>query len=162
MKPLPFDVDFEGEAQKSFVCEAVLSALAILLKENAFHITTTRCVEISRAAAEGSYAYEPDAASSLGTIAVVVRDVLAHSSRPLWEVIDILFTVITGFPCIVDRDLMISDRHFGTYSDYAKRVSWWVKVFVGFQVRRIINITAFRNAKPVRRWKQSMYCIPPL
>ncbi len=123
METIDLDPDVEGEAQKSIVCEAMRSALDILLKENVFDITTVRRVDVSLTAAEGRYAYEPDIGSSLGTIAVVVRDVIAHSPRPLWEVIDILFTVITGFPCIVDVDWVNSDRYFGEGWDYAESAS---------------------------------------
>ncbi len=85
-----------------------------------------------------------------------MRDVIALSPRPLLEVIDILFTVITGFPCIVDADWVNSDRYSGEGRDYAERASWWVNIFVGYQVRRVLKVTRFRNTKPGLRWTRSM------
>ncbi len=155
-QPLTFDADAEGDAQKSIVCEAMRAALGILLEENVFDISTTHYLDVSRAAADDRYAYEPDATYRLGTIATIVQDVFAHSPRPLWEVIDILSTAITGFPCIVDVDLMNSDRHFGAYSDYNRNASFWVNILVGFQARQIRDVIFNRNAKPGLRWKMCM------
>ncbi len=146
----------KGEAQKSFVCEAVRAVLGILLKENFFDITTTCYRDVLPAAGEDRYTYEADAGSGLGTIAVVVRDVIAHSPRPLWEVIDVLFTVITGFPCTVSIDLVNFGTRFGTYADYAEQASVWVNIFVRSQAAQMHSTVSFGNAKAGRRWKQCM------
>ncbi len=69
--------------------------------------------------------------------------------------IDILFTVITGFPCIVDVDLVKLSGCFGTYSDYTKNISFWVKYPVVLQTPQIVSVTTFHNPKPGLRWKES-------
>lgn len=155
-KPLQFNPDSRRQVQTSIFCEATRSALDVALEQNLFRAPISRLHEIRTAALHSTYVYNRELPSELGEVAFVIRDVFMHSSQSIQQLIDMLFTSITGFPCVFDAALIEAETYFPLFNNYEDKVSFWMNQFLAQLAIQMTLITLTRNAKPCLRWKSCL------
>lgn len=150
----PFYREPNVDATQALLCECILSSLDRLLSRKAFETSADEIFEFIRTAANTTYVYDPDAPSALGAVADHICDVVVNSSRPVLGTVDLLFTSITVFPCVLDEAFLIALSAQDSIS-FEELVSNLVPRMLFTIEMGIHNSVTLRSTNPGFRWKLS-------